>query len=137
MSQSDNPWISLYKSIPSLGLEGQLTTSDAEEFLVKANTAIESAKNEIKYGDTISDLVANNDAGTAEGQNSLATIGIWHYECAIELFNKAQRNFSRAMAAGLDKDSHKKVNAQIQECQKEVEKLLRLKTLAKESFTAP
>jgi hypothetical protein len=136
MSQSDNPWISLYKSIPSLDLEGQLTTSDAEEFLTKARQAIESAKNEVKYGDTISDLVANDDAGISEGQNSLATIGVWHYECAIELFNKAQRNFSRAMAAGLSKDSYKEVEAQMGECQKQVEKLLREKSLAKKSMTA-
>jgi hypothetical protein len=133
MSETDNPWLTLYKSVPNINLDQPLSSPDAEDFLEKAQNAIESANNEIQYGETIANLFSI-DEEISESQKALATIGIWHYECAIELFNKALRNLGRAQAAGLSKEKENEVEAQIKEYRKQLSLMTMQKNLAQETI---
>ena len=133
MSETDNPWLTLYKSVPNINLDIQSASPDAEEFLEKAKIAIASANNEVQYGETIANLFSK-DEEISESQKALATIGIWHYECAIELFNKALRNFARAKEAGLTKERDQEVEEQIKEYRKQLALMTMQKNLAKETI---
>lgn len=116
---TDNPWIPLFLTAENFIQAEQLPEPDAKHFLMKATTAIDSARNEITYGKTINDLLLANENGLKECHRSLVTIGVWHFECAIELFEKAIRNFERAKERGLSKVEQKTVEARIRDCRKQ------------------
>jgi hypothetical protein len=116
---TDNPWIPLFLTTENIIQPEKLPEPDTRHFLNKAATAIESAKNEITYGETISELLLANTR-LSECHRSLATIGVWHFECGVELFHKAIRNFERAKKQGLSKDQQKEVEAGLKECRKQL-----------------
>jgi hypothetical protein len=62
----------------------------------------------------------------------LATIGIWHFECAIELFNKAIRNYERAKARGLSKNQQTEVDLHLGICQEYLRTVAGQKNSARE-----
>jgi hypothetical protein len=117
---TNNPWIPLFITTENFIPVEALAEYDAVLFLQKAAKAIDSAKNEIIYGETISELLSANENGLKECHRSLATIGLWHFECGVELFNKAIRNFERAEKRGLSKAKQKEVEVQINECRKQL-----------------
>ena len=117
---TDNPWIPLFLTTENLFQAEQLPELDAEHFMQKATKAIDSANNEITYGETIKDLLLANENGLKECHRSLATIGVWHFECGVELFNKAIRNFEKAKKRGLSRNERKEVEAQIKDCRKQL-----------------
>lgn len=125
---TNNPWIPLFLTTENFIQPEQLPELDAEYFLGKATKASNSAKNEITYGETISDLLSVGENGLKECHRSLATIGVWHFECAVELFNKAIRNFEKAKERGLSKD----VEAQIEECRKQLVVVIKQKDSAED-----
>jgi spermidine synthase len=116
---AENPWIPLLEITGTYQQLEELAELDAEEFLNKAHKAADSAQNEITYGETISDLLAN-ESEIKECHRSLATIGVWHFECSVELFNKAIRNFERAKKRGLSKELQKEVEVKIKDCRKQL-----------------
>ena len=79
--------------------------------------AIDSAKNEITYGETVTELLLSHENGLKECHRSLATIGVWHFECAVGLYEKAIRNFERAKKRGLSGNELKVAEIQISDCQ--------------------
>jgi hypothetical protein len=127
---TDNPWIPLFITNPNF-IQAQSPELNAEHFLQKATKAIDSARNEITYGETISELLLAND-GLKECHRSLATIGVWHFECAVELFEKAIRNFERAKKQGLSRSEQKEADAQIKDCQKQLAAASKQKDSAEE-----
>ncbi len=127
---TDNPWIPLFLTTENFIQPEHLPEPGTEHFLLKANQAIDSAKNEIAYGDTITDLLLAGENGIKECHGSLATISVWHFECGVELFNKALRNFEKAKKHGLPKDVQKRVEAQIKECKKQLAVVTKQKYLA-------
>ena len=130
MTSTDNPWIPLFITTESFIQPEQLPESAAEHFLEKAKKAIDSAKKEVTYGQKISDLIFEN--GQTECQKSLATIGVWHYECGIELLHKAVRNFEKAKERELTRDVQKEVEAQIKECKKQLPLVIKQKDMINE-----
>lgn len=115
---AENPWI------PLLELTGTFKVDDLPEFdtgqlIDRATKAKDDAEKEIIYGGSISTFLASEDE-TRESKKSLATIGVWHYECALELFNKALRNYGRAQSRGLSQDKQKEVESHIEECRKQI-----------------
>jgi hypothetical protein len=116
---TDNPWIPLFITNPNFIQAEQSPELNAEHFLQKATKAIDSAQNEITYGETISELLLAND-GLKECHRSLATIGVWHFECAVELFEKAIRNFERAKKQGLSRSEQKEADAKIKDCREQL-----------------
>jgi len=127
---TDNPWIPLFLTTENFIQPEHLPEPGAEHFLLKANKAIDSAKNEITYGETIKDLLLAGENGIKECHRSLATIGVWHFECSVELFNKALRNFEMAKKSRLSKDVQKWVETQIKECKKQLAAVTEQKDLA-------
>ena len=120
MTYMNNPWIPLFLTTENFIQAEQLPEPNAKHFLQRATSAIDSAKNEITYGETIKDLLLANEDGLKECHRSLATIGVWHFECGVELFNKAIRNFEKAKKRGLSRSEQKDVEAQIKECRKQL-----------------
>jgi hypothetical protein len=128
---TDNPWIPLFLTTENFIQREQLPEPDAGHFVDKANKAIDSAKNEVTYGETIEDLLLAN-TGLKQCHGSLANIGVWHFECAVELFNKAIRNFEKAKKRGLSRNAQKDVEAQIKECRKQLAAVTKQKDSAEE-----
>ena len=112
---AENPWIPLLELTGTFKID-DLPEFDTEQLLERAAKAQEEAEQEISHGQTISELLERK-AESEESQNSLATIGIWHFECAIELFHKAIRNYERAKARGLSKNRQTEVELHIGICQ--------------------
>lgn len=110
-----NPWIPLLDLTGTFKIE-DLPEFDTEQLIVRADKARQDAEKEIGYGETISEILAA-DGESAESKKSLATVGVWHFECAVELFNKAIRNYERAKARELSKKQEKHIGAQIKICQ--------------------
>lgn len=113
---AENPWI------PLLELTGNYQVEDfpelaTQQLIARATKAKEDAKKEIAYGETIGEILGS-DGESGESKSSLATIGVWHFECAVELFEKAIRNYERAKARNLSKDQQKQVESQIKICRK-------------------
>ena len=117
MSQIANPWIPLFITNQNFIQAEAMSEPDARHFLQKAAKAIDSAKNEITYGETIVEMLLANENGLRECHRSLATISVWHFECADELFKKAIRNFEKAKKRGLSRNEQKVAEAQIKECE--------------------
>lgn len=111
-----NPWIPLFLTSENAIQIEPLAELDARHFLQKATKAIDSAKNEITYGETIVELLLANENGLKECHRSLANIGVWHFECAVELFEKAIRNVEKAKKRGLSRNEIKVAEAQIEDC---------------------
>lgn len=111
-----NPWIQLFLTSENAIQLEPLAEIDAKHFFEKALKAIDSAKNEITYGETITELLLANGNALKECHRSLATIGVWHFECAAELYAKAVRNFERAKKRGLSLNEQKVAEAQIKDC---------------------
>lgn len=126
-----NPWIQQIEITGTFKRLEDLPELDVEQLLKKAAKAFESAKNEITYGETIRDLLAAENE-PKECHRSLTTIGVWHFECGIELFSKAARNLVRAKNRGLTEEMQKEVETQIKECRKQLEKANKQKDSAKE-----
>ncbi|MEK7725180.1 MAG: hypothetical protein AAB336_12565 [Acidobacteriota bacterium] len=127
---TDNPWIQLFLTTENFIQSEFLPEPDAAHFLQKAKKAIDSAKNEITFGETINELLLSNEGGLKDCHKSLATIGIWHFECAVELFNKAIRNFEKAKKLRLSKVSMKEIDAQIKDSKKQLAEATKQKDLA-------
>jgi hypothetical protein len=87
---AENPWSPLFEIIGTYSRPEDLPELNAGQLLKKAATAFDSAKNEVTYGETISDLLPL-ESELQECHRSLATIGVWHFECGIELLGKAVR----------------------------------------------
>lgn len=117
---TDNPWFPLFLITKDLIQSEQLPEPDSEYFLQKAAQTIDSAKNEITYGETIRELLSGNENGLKECQRSLAAIGVWHFQRAVELFRKAIRNLERAGEHGLSQNEKKEVEMQIKDCKKQL-----------------
>lgn len=115
-----NPWIPLFLTGENIQIKPSAELS-AKHFTDKAMKAIDSAKNEIIYGETIVELLLANEHGLKECHRSLATIGVWHFECAIELFEKAVRNFEKAKNSKISRNETKVVEAQIADCKLQLE----------------
>jgi hypothetical protein len=128
---AENPWIPLLEITGTYSRPEELVEPDARHFLQKAAKAFDSAKNEISYGETISDLLSNEDK-LRECHRSLANICLWHFECSVELFSKALRNFGRAKKHGLTKEEQKEVEARIKECRKHLVAGIKQKNSAKQ-----
>ena len=114
-----NPWIPLIEITGTFTRPEDLIELNAEQLVEKAAKAFDSAKNEMTYGQTINDLLAN-ESQLSECHRSLASIGLWHFECGVELFQKALRNFERAKTHELSKESQKEVEAPLRECKKQL-----------------
>jgi hypothetical protein len=115
-----NPWIPLFLTSENAIQLEPLAEMDAKHFWQKAMRAIDSARNEVIYGETITELLLANENGLKECHRSLATIGVWHFECAVELFEKAVRNFQKAQKRGLSRNEQKVAEAQITECELQI-----------------
>lgn len=111
-----NPWIQLFLTSENAVQLEPLAEIDAKHFFEKALKAIDSAKNEIAYGETVTELLLSKENGLKECHRSLATIGVWHFECAVGLYEKAIRNFERAKKCGLARSELKVAEAQISDC---------------------
>lgn len=116
-----NPWIPLFVTTENAIRIEPLAEIDAKHFLEKATKAIDSAKNEIIYGETIVELLLSNRDGLKECHRSLATIGVWHFECAVELFEKAIRNVEKAKKRELSRNEMNVAEAQIEDCKLQLE----------------
>ena len=128
MTYTDNPWLPLFITVQNMIVGEQLPEPNAEHFFEKSIKAIDSAKQEITFGNTINDLISTPETSIETEQMTLATIGVWHYECSIELFNKAIRNFEKAKNLGLKRD----VEKQILECKKQIKAIAARKDSAEE-----
>ncbi len=120
-----NPWIPLF--ITNQNFTATEPEVDAKHFWGKAMTAIDSAKNEITFGETLMEMLLANENGLKECHRSLATICVWHFECAVELFNKAIRNFEKAQKHGLSRNEKGVALAQIEDCKYQLN-LVRVQT---------
>ena len=115
-----NPWIPLFLTSENAFQVEPLAEINNKHFFEKAMKAIDSAKNEITYGETINDLLSANKNGLTTCHRSLATIGVWHFECAVELFEKAIRNFEKAKKGGLSRSNLRIAESQILDCQEQL-----------------
>lgn len=115
-----NPWIQLFLTSENAIQIEPLAEIDAKHFFEKALKSIDSAKNEIAYGETITELLVSQENGLKECHRSLATIGVWHFECAVGLYEKATRNFERAKKRGLSRNESKVAEIQINDCQEQL-----------------
>ena len=130
---SENPWIPLLELTGAFKVE-DLPELSLEQLMVRADQAKSDGEKELNYGRTISEIL-EDESESEESQTSLATIGIWHFECAVELFEKAIRNYERAKARGLSKNQVTVVEVQIQECQNQIRGLVGQKKTARESLS--
>jgi hypothetical protein len=115
-----NPWIHLFLTSENAIQIEPLAEIDAKHFFEKALKAIDSAKDEIAYGETVTELLLSHKNGLEEYHRSLATIGVWHFECAFELYEKAVRNFERAKERGLSRNEIKVAEIQISDCREQL-----------------
>jgi hypothetical protein len=129
---SENPWIPLLELTGTFKVE-DLPEFSIEELIARADRAQSDGEKELNYGRTISQILDDDDE-SKESQTSLATIGIWHFECAVELFEKAVRNYERAKTRGLSKDQLKEVEPKIKECHRQILGILGQKKTAGESL---
>lgn len=127
---SENPWIPLLELTGTFRVE-DLPELDLDQLIARAKKAHDDAEKEISYGQTISELIERKGE-SPESQKSLANIGIWHFECAVELFNKAIRNYERAKRRGLSKDRQTEMELQIRICQEYIITVTKQKESAQE-----
>ena len=130
---SENPWIPLLELTGTFKVE-DLPELSLEQLIARAETAKRDGEKELNYGRTISEIL-DDEGEITESQKSLSSIGVWHFECAVELFEKAIRNYERAKARGLGKDQLKEVESQLKECQKQVIAILGQKKTAGNSLS--
>lgn len=115
---AENPWIPLLELTGTFTID-DLPELDTEQIFNRASKAKDDAEKELAYAETIAEILASEDA-SSESKKSMAMIGVWHFECAVELFEKAIRNFERAKARGLDKEKQDEVETQIKLCQRTI-----------------
>jgi hypothetical protein len=130
----ENPWIPLLELTGTFNVE-DLPELNTEQLIARAKTARRDGEKELNYGQSISEILAG-EGELKESQKSLATIGVWHFECALELFEKAIRNYKRAAVRELSKDRLKGLESQIEECQKQIISILGQKKTAGDWLSA-
>lgn len=131
---TENPWIPLLELTGTFRVD-DLPELNIEQLLDRANKAKNDAEKELAHGNNISEILANEDESVESKQN-LATIGIWHFECAVELFEKAIRNFERAKARGLDGDKQKEIELEVKMCQRNIVAIFTEKKSAGDSLSS-
>lgn len=112
---AENPWIPLLELTGTFFIDN-LPELDTEQLLGRALKAKDDAEKEFAYAETISEILMS-ESESPESKKSMATIGVWHFECAVELLKKAIRNFERAKLRGLENDKQKETERQIKKCQ--------------------
>lgn len=131
---TENPWIPLLELTGTFRID-DLPELNIEQLLDRANKAKNDAEKELAHGETISEILASEDE-SSESKKNLATIGVWHFECAVELLNKAIRNFERAKYRGLDTDKQNEIESQIKMCQQSIVAVVTQKKLAGETLSS-
>jgi hypothetical protein len=111
---NENPWIPLLELTGTFKVE-DLPELGTEQLMARAHKARNDAEKEIRYAQTISEILERKGE-SPESQKSLVIIGVWHFECAVELFSKAIRNYERARARGLSKNRETEIEIQIRIC---------------------
>lgn len=104
-----------------IGLTGTFHIDDlpelnTEQLLNRALKAKADAGKALTYAETISEILMSENE-SPDSKKSMVTIGVWHFECAVKLFEKAIRNFERAKSRGLEKVKQTEIEGQIKECQ--------------------
>lgn len=131
---TENPWIPLLELTGTFRVD-DLPELNIEQLLDRANKAKNDAEKELAHGNTISEILASEDE-SEESKKNLATIGIWHFECAVELFEKAIRNFERTKYRGVNEERRDEIESQIKLCQKNIVAVVSQKKSASDSLSS-